>query len=67
MFYKHPFSIYRRLTSNLLVTKWKSMVAFKSVIFIVLRTINIEKSFSNMQVVFIENVSTNVSYSIPQS
>ena len=67
MFYKHQFSIYRRLTSNLLVTKWKSMVAFKSVIFIVLRTINIEKSFSNMQVVFIENVSTNVSYSIQQS
>ena len=39
----------------------------KSVAFIVYRTITIEKSFSNLQIVLIENVLINVSYSIQES
>ena len=55
-----------KLTLIFLVTKRKCIVAFKlnSVGFIVWRIIIIQKSFSNLQIAFIENVPINVSYSI---
>ena len=68
--YKTAIFNLKRLTSNLFVTKRKSIVAFKIralLAFIAKRTITIQKSFSNLQINFIKNVPISVSYSVQES